>query len=201
MFWIFVRIASVKYPRHMFFQEIRAEQDLSYTSICPLSILYNSKFILMATFLGTNDVVVTRVHMSMLNRLGRQIIYRLRQAKSAFKHVHNAKIMITMHLLKVPAAPCSPFIYFVVSNDSVSVQWRPWSDWASSGSSLSAHDLRTHFRLVGFIFSYFSVWKKGRMFSVPVVPYAPSEHMVFIQRRLNVDATSWRCINVLCQLG
>ena len=46
----------------MFYEEIRTKQDLSYISICSLSILYNSKFILMATSLGTNSAVVTRVH-------------------------------------------------------------------------------------------------------------------------------------------
>ena len=46
----------------MFYEEIRIKQDLSYISICSLSILYNSKFILMATSLGTNAVIVTRVH-------------------------------------------------------------------------------------------------------------------------------------------
>ena len=55
---------SNKYPEYKFYEEIRPKQDLSYISICLLhvSILYNSKFILMATFLGTNAVVVTRVH-------------------------------------------------------------------------------------------------------------------------------------------
>ena len=33
---------SYKYPKHMFYEEIRTKQDLSYTSICSLSILYNS---------------------------------------------------------------------------------------------------------------------------------------------------------------
>ena len=44
----------------MLYEEIRTKQNLSYISICSLSILY-SKFILMATCLGTNAVVVTRV--------------------------------------------------------------------------------------------------------------------------------------------
>ena len=41
----------------MFYEEIRTKQNLSYISICPLSILYNSKFVLMTTPLGTNAVV------------------------------------------------------------------------------------------------------------------------------------------------
>ena len=53
---------SYKYRKHMLFGEIRPKQDLSYISICSLSILYKSKFIIMATSVGTNDVVVTRVH-------------------------------------------------------------------------------------------------------------------------------------------
>ena len=53
---------SNKYPKHVFYGYIRTKQDLFYISICSLSILYNSKFILMATSLGTNDVVVMKVH-------------------------------------------------------------------------------------------------------------------------------------------
>ena len=34
----------------MFYEEIRTKQDLSYMFICSLSILYNSKFILMTIF-------------------------------------------------------------------------------------------------------------------------------------------------------
>ena len=63
MFRIFVRIASSnKYSKHMFYEQIRTKQDISYISICSLSILYNSKFFLMAMSLGTNAAVVTRVH-------------------------------------------------------------------------------------------------------------------------------------------
>ena len=46
----------------MFYEEIRIKQCLSYISFCPLRILYNSKFDLMATSLGTNVVVLTRFH-------------------------------------------------------------------------------------------------------------------------------------------
>ena len=53
---------SNKYPKHMFYEKIRIKQGLSYISFCPLRILYNSKFIIMKTFLGTNAVVVKRVH-------------------------------------------------------------------------------------------------------------------------------------------
>ena len=52
---------SNNYPKHMFCEEIRIKQGLSYISFCPLRIHYNSKFILM-TSLVTNAVVVTRVH-------------------------------------------------------------------------------------------------------------------------------------------
>ena len=53
---------SNKYPKHMFYEEARMKPGLSYISFCPLRILYNSKFIIMATVLGTNAVNVTRVH-------------------------------------------------------------------------------------------------------------------------------------------
>ena len=46
----------------MFCEEIRIKQGLSYISFCPFRILYNSKFILMATSLETNDIVLTKVH-------------------------------------------------------------------------------------------------------------------------------------------
>ena len=52
---------SNKYPKHMFYEEIRIKQGLSYILFSPLRILYNSKFIMMATFLGTNAVIVTGV--------------------------------------------------------------------------------------------------------------------------------------------
>ena len=55
-------ICYPKYPKHMFYEDIRIKQGPSYISFCPLRILYNSKFILMATSLGTNVVVVRRVH-------------------------------------------------------------------------------------------------------------------------------------------
>ena len=47
---------SNKYPKHMFCEEIRTKQDLSYVSVFSLCVLYNSKFILMAMSFGTNAV-------------------------------------------------------------------------------------------------------------------------------------------------
>ena len=46
----------------MFYEEIRIKQGVSYIPFCPLRILYNSKFILMATSLRTNVAVITGVH-------------------------------------------------------------------------------------------------------------------------------------------
>ena len=46
----------------MFCEEIRIKQGISYISFCPLRVLYNSKFMLMATSLVTNAVIVMRVH-------------------------------------------------------------------------------------------------------------------------------------------
>ena len=43
-------------------ERIRTTQDLSYISVCSLSILYNNKVILMAMSLGTNADIVMRVH-------------------------------------------------------------------------------------------------------------------------------------------
>ena len=44
----------------MFYEEIRINQEIAYI-LCQLTILYNSKFIILATSFGTNAVVVTRV--------------------------------------------------------------------------------------------------------------------------------------------
>ena len=52
---------SNKYPKHMFYEEI-IKHGICCISFCWLRILYNIKFILMAMSLGTNAVVVTRVH-------------------------------------------------------------------------------------------------------------------------------------------
>ena len=59
---------SNKHPKHKFYEEIRIKQGLSYIHVpfYQLRILYNSEFVIMATFLGPNAVVVTRVHGSML---------------------------------------------------------------------------------------------------------------------------------------
>ena len=56
----------------MFCEETRIKQGLSYI-FCPFRILYNSKFILMAPSLGTNAVVVTRVHCTIIHPLKIQI--------------------------------------------------------------------------------------------------------------------------------
>ena len=46
------------YPKHIINKEIKTKQDISYILICSLSILYNSKFILIAMSSETNAVVV-----------------------------------------------------------------------------------------------------------------------------------------------
>ena len=60
---------SNKNPKHMFCEEIRIKQCLSYISFCPLKSLYNSKFILIATLSAINAAVVTRAHCITSNRL------------------------------------------------------------------------------------------------------------------------------------
>ena len=54
---------SNKYQKQLFYEEIHVitKQEVSYFSVGPLSIRYNSKFILMEMSLGTNAVIVTRV--------------------------------------------------------------------------------------------------------------------------------------------
>ena len=61
MFWTFIRITSGnsnKYPKYMFYEKIKIKQGLYYIPFCPLKILYNSEFTIMAT----NAVILTRVH-------------------------------------------------------------------------------------------------------------------------------------------
>ena len=41
--------------------------------------------------------------------------------------------------IKYHSGLCSPFIHSVVSNDSVSGQWRPWSDCADAQADLGLH--------------------------------------------------------------
>ena len=65
----------------MFYEGIRTKQDLSYISICSLSILYNSKFILMTMSLGTNAVPIMRVHCTSADREG------VRGTRSAQLHI------------------------------------------------------------------------------------------------------------------
>ena len=43
---------SNKYPKYIFCGEIAIKQGFSYILFCPLRTLYNSKFVIMATFLG-----------------------------------------------------------------------------------------------------------------------------------------------------
>ena len=57
---------SNKYPKHIFYEEIRTKLDISDISICSFSILYNGKFILMPVSSRTNAVVVMRVYCNLL---------------------------------------------------------------------------------------------------------------------------------------
>ena len=72
IFWYLLELPqrgnSNKYPKHMFYEEIRIKQGFSYIPFCPLRILYNNKFIIMATFLETNAVIATRVHCRYFDR-------------------------------------------------------------------------------------------------------------------------------------
>ena len=65
---------SNKYPKHMFYEEIRTKQDLSYISICSLCVLYSRKFILMTTSFRTNAVVVTKVHCIIASQIVKHVI-------------------------------------------------------------------------------------------------------------------------------
>ena len=56
--------------------------------------------------------------------------------KSAFEHAQNPPIQVILHMRKVPFRTliCSSFIYSVVSKNSDSGQWRPWTDCANAQS-------------------------------------------------------------------
>ena len=66
MFGVFSWIASQRQfyqiSKTYIYEEIRIKHGFCYISFCSLRILYNSKFILMVISLGTNAVIVTRVH-------------------------------------------------------------------------------------------------------------------------------------------
>ena len=63
MFGYLLEGDSNKYQKHTFYEEIRKKKKKKRDILfCSLRIIYNSKFIFMAISLGTNVVVVTRVH-------------------------------------------------------------------------------------------------------------------------------------------
>ena len=83
----------------MFSEEIITKHDLSFISICSFSILYNSNFILTATSLGTNPVVVARVHCTIISLVENKINLQGRNVrKCTFEHVRSAKIQISLRI-------------------------------------------------------------------------------------------------------
>ena len=76
---------SNKCPKHMLYDEIRIKQCLSHILFYPLRILYNSKFFIMATVLGTNAVVATRVHCRRYRRTAKGLT-RHADRKGPFLH-------------------------------------------------------------------------------------------------------------------
>ena len=92
---------SNKYPKHMFYVEVRIKSV--YTLFCPMRILYNSKFILIATSLGINDVVVTR--MQCIFPLGGKI-YRLNYATKCKENKHYTSWFIDYSVNKINNSCC-----------------------------------------------------------------------------------------------
>ena len=90
---------SNKYPKRMFKEEIRMKQDLSYISICSLSILYNSNFIFMVTSLGANAVAVSRVHCSFPTARSKAVLFSLQLFFVSASMVSNVAFVL---LLFVP---------------------------------------------------------------------------------------------------
>ena len=91
------------------------KQSLSYISFCPLRILYNSKFIIMEKSLGTNAVIVTRVHCTFRRKKNGP-----RQAKMCYRAC--AKCADSHQLAMSHPGFCSSLIYIIVSNDPFSGQ-------------------------------------------------------------------------------
>ena len=108
---------SNKYPKHMFYEEIRIKQGLSYISFWPLRIPYNSKFILMATSLETIAVVVTRVWgwsggakvLCILDHRGVQLILAYSWARPAILVVGKGRGGMFLFLLFLHFNSCSSF--------------------------------------------------------------------------------------------
>ena len=74
----------------MFYEDIRTKQDLSYISICSLSILYNSEFILMATSLKTNAVIVMKFTVLMISVSDEMIEYHFTVTNNVFtQHIYS----------------------------------------------------------------------------------------------------------------
>ena len=106
----------------MFYEEIRTKQDLSYISICSLSILYNSKFILMATSLGTNAVIVTRVHyrteacVAPASRRNTQTLLTEQNVQTHYNFVqHDTNIYSSAKTFPGICSENKPYPYFVSS--------------------------------------------------------------------------------------
>ena len=100
----------------MFYEEIRIKQGLSYISFCPLRILYNSEFILMATTLGTNAVVVMRVHCTYLNFTVRICLPSSMSAAKIQPACSYSLIMFFTFCLKKPGPSCSKLTISLVND-------------------------------------------------------------------------------------
>ena len=76
----------------MYYEEIRTKQDLPYISTCSVIILYNSKFILTATYLETNAVFVTRGHCI-------SSFYRNLAVQTLIRILHTVVSVLNLHYL------------------------------------------------------------------------------------------------------
>ena len=77
------------------------------------------------------------------------------EQKNAFEHVKKLQIQIILCMCKVSAGLCSLFIHSVVSIDSVTWQWRLWSDYIDAKS-----DLGLHYNAQRHIFTWCSSYKE-----------------------------------------
>ena len=99
------RVDSNKYPKHMFCEEIRTKQSLSYILFCPLRILYNSKFIIMATFFGNKCCRCNEGSLYLTNRF----LLTMITLNVAFKYISLIRTLLMLINSECKQSKLQPF--------------------------------------------------------------------------------------------
>ena len=161
-------ILTHKYQKHTFNEEIRLQQGLSYILLCihPLRILYNSKFILMATSLGTNTVVVTRIHcIGVLEVRMKRLVWALCSFPIDRSSVFMRRFIVCSSSLLHLVFFFFFFFFFCISGFTKYAQRRFRSDCANAQSDLNLRwehmsevtfsDVAAHYFICSFCYFFF----------------------------------------------